>query len=329
MIWHRACRTPLLLLAITTGHAPYLYHAMPQPTQRQTAANRTLQGTGVALITPFDENLQVDHGAFIKLLSKVAPSVDFLVIGGTTGESATVSIEEKRALVQTALEWRNKSLRGEIPIVLGLGGSNTAALLEEIATTDFTHIEAILSVTPYYIKPTQAALVAHYTALANACPVPVILYNVPSRTQANLSAETVGQLASHPNIIGLKEASPDLSEFIMKTRAADPAEFLFLSGDDALTPAMVAMGARGTIAVMPNVLPAIYTQVVAMALAGQMAESMALLRQLMPLNNLLYQEGNPVGIKAAVEALHQISARVRLPLTEASDGLKEKIRGVL
>ena len=284
-------------------------------------------GVGVALVTPFAENLKsIDDAAFRKLLEFTGKHVQSWVVAGTTGESATLTSNEKAHLLSLALEAQEQF--NQVSIVLGLGGNNTHDLLNEIALTDFTGVSAILSISPYYNKPTTAGMVAHYQALADASPVPIILYNAPGRTGAAISVEAVRQLAPHPNIVALKEAGGDLVDFIRKMIAAD-GQLDLLAGDDALTPAMISQGAVGVIGVLPNVVPGLFTQMVGEALNGNYTLSAALLRRMMPLNDLLYTEGNPVGIKTALDAAGICRANVRLPLAQASESLSNAIRNAL
>ncbi len=289
-----------------------------------------LRGTGTALVTPFTDTLAIDFDGLKSLMDKVMAHTEFLVVCGTTAESATLTKEEKSLVLSHVVKRVAESITPQMPVVYGLGGNDTGSLLDDIVHTDFTGVAAILSVCPYYNKPSQAGIRAHYEKIADASPVPVILYNVPGRTVTDMNAATVGYLSKHPNIIGLKEASADLSEFIRKTKEVADPNFAFLSGDDALTTAMIALGARGTIAVMPNALPEDYCNLVRRALEGDFAGASAEMRRLMDLNDLLYAEGNPVGVKAAAElAGIGIRAWVRLPLMEASQDLRDRLMGVL
>jgi 4-hydroxy-tetrahydrodipicolinate synthase len=290
-------------------------------------ASPLVTGSGIALVTPFGPTLGIDWPGFERLLTHTGRAADFAVLAGTTGESATLSHTEKAELVQAV---RHHAAWAGKPIVLGLGGNDTRALLEEIARTDFAAITAILSVTPYYSRPSTAGMVAHFTALADACPVPVILYNVPSRTGVNLGTEAVTILSQHPNIAGLKEASADLMQW-QHQRLGVRQGFALLAGDDGLAPAMLALGACGVIGVMGNALPGLFGQMIDEALAGNLdAASRLHARYLVPnLNDMLYAEGNPVGVKAALEALGICSARVRPPLAEASTTLKNTLARML
>jgi 4-hydroxy-tetrahydrodipicolinate synthase len=236
------------------------------------------------------------------------------VIAGTTGESVTLRDGEKEALVKATAAhpaWVGK------PIVLGLGGNDTAKVVAEIAETDFANLTAILSVTPYYSKPTTRGLVAHFVALADASPVPVILYNVPSRTGVNLGTVAVEELARHPNIIGIKEASADLMQW-QHERRVTPPDFILLAGDDGLALPMLAMGAAGVIGVLGNILPMQFGDMIRSALRGDMDIAWALHKHYLTFQDALYPEGNPVGVKAALEAAGICRATVRLPLAEAS-----------
>ncbi|MBW3469384.1 4-hydroxy-tetrahydrodipicolinate synthase [Arthrospiribacter ruber] len=276
-----------------------------------------LKGTGVALITPFNEDYSVDFDGLKNVISHVTQGgADYLVVMGTTGESATLTKEEKKEVLKAALEYNN----GKLPIVYGLGGNNTQAILEEIKNTDFAGIDAILSVSPYYNKPSQAGIIAHYTAIADACPVPVILYNVPGRTMSNISYSTTLTLAKHSNIIGMKEASGDLSQ-CMRIAAKMPEDFLLISGDDILTPSMNVIGGSGVISVLANAYPGIFKTIC----HGNAEESKKAAFKLLDLNPYMYEESNPVGLKCLMNLLGICGDTVRLPLMKASDSLRKNI----
>lgn len=279
-------------------------------------------GTGVALVTPFCSDFSVDYPALGRLLEHVtAGGADYLVVMGTTGESPTVTKAERREILRFVKQFNN----GRLPIVYGAGGNATAELLENVRETDFSGVDAVLSVSPYYNKPTQAGLVAHYQALADACPVPVILYNVPGRTAANLDATSTLALARHPNIIGVKEASGDMMQGIDIARDK-PADFLFLAGDDMLMLPMATFGAKGVISVLANAFPQPFTQMVNAALSGDYETAATHLFRLSPINRLMYAEGNPVGVKSALQALGICADTVRLPLLPASGPLSGRIQ---
>jgi len=282
-------------------------------------------GTGVALITPFTANFAVDYAGWRRLLDFcIDGGVEYLVVNGTTGESPTTTVAEKAELLRVAKE----HVAGRVPLVYGIGSNNTAEAVELFRSTDLSGVAAVLSASPAYNKPSQAGLVAHYQRLADASPVPLILYNVPGRTASNLTAETTLRLAHHPNIIGIKEAS-GLMEQCLAIAAHKPKGFLLLSGDDMLTPALVACGGEGVISVLANAFPKRFSDMTRAALAGNFAAARDGLFRLLPLNPLMYEESNPVGVKAALEALGVCGAATRLPLLEATEGLKERIRKAL
>lgn len=279
-----------------------------------------LHGTGVALITPFNENSSIDFPGLERLIEHVIKGgVDYLVVAGTTAESATFSKKEKKEVLEACIKFN----AGRLPIVYGLGGNNTQAILEEIDETDFSQIDAILSVSPYYNKPTQAGIIAHYTAIADHCPVPVILYNVPGRTMSNVSFQSTIQLSQHPNIIGMKEASGDLSQ-CMRIAARMPDDFLLISGDDILTPSMRVIGGKGVISVLANAYPEIFKTIC----HGDLEESKKAAFRLLDINPLMYEESNPVGLKYLMKELGICGDQVRLPLLPASDSLKERIKNL-
>ncbi|SFP84700.1 4-hydroxy-tetrahydrodipicolinate synthase [Hymenobacter arizonensis] len=282
-------------------------------------------GTGVALVTPFTPDFAVDYPGWRRLLDFcIEGGVEYLVVNGTTGESPTTTADEKAELLRVAKE----HVAGRLPLVYGIGSNDTAAAVDLLRSTDLTGIAAVLSASPAYNKPTQAGLVAHYQRLADASPVPVILYNVPGRTASNITADTTLRLAQHPNIIGIKEASGNMEQ-CMAIAAGKPADFMLLSGDDMLTPALIACGAEGIISVLANAFPHRFGTMTRAALAGDFAAARRELFYLLPLNPLMYEEANPVGVKAALEALGVCGSAVRLPLLEATPGLKARIGKLL
>jgi 4-hydroxy-tetrahydrodipicolinate synthase len=277
-----------------------------------------LKGTGVALITPFAQDLSIDFDELKKIIQHlIQGGADYLVVQGTTGETTTLSKSEKKQVIETVISYNE----GKLPIVYGIGGNNTQAVLEEIATTDFNGIDAILSVSPYYNKPSQAGIIAHYTAIADACPVPVILYNVPGRTMSNLTASTTLTLALHPNIIGVKEASGNMEQ-CLNIAANKPKDFLLISGDDMLTGILNSIGGDGVISVLANAYPSLFKSIC----HGTLEESNKALFSLLELNPLMYEEANPVGLKCLMNQLGLCEAFVRLPLLPASESLKERIK---
>jgi 4-hydroxy-tetrahydrodipicolinate synthase len=275
-------------------------------------------GTGVALITPFHDDLTIDFGGLKRVIDHVIQGgVDYLVVQGTTGESATLTKEEKRQVLIACLEYN----AGRVPIVYGLGGNNTQGVLDEIKNTDFTGIDAVLSVSPYYNKPTQAGIIAHYRAIADASPVPVILYNVPGRTMSNITYQTTLELAKHSNIIGMKEASSDMSQ-CMRIAAKMPKDFLLISGDDILTPSMRVLGGQGVISVLANAYPEIFKAIC----HGDLEASKNAAFKLLDINPMMYEESNPVGLKFLMSELGICGDAVRLPLLKATESLKERIK---
>ena len=284
-----------------------------------------LHGTGVALVTPFSPTHQVDYAAWRQLLDfTIAGGVEYLVINGTTGESPTTTAAEKAELLRVAKE----HVAGRVPLVYGIGSNDTAAAEALLHSTDLDGITAILSASPAYNKPSQAGLVAHYQRLADAAPRPLLLYNVPGRTGSNISAETTLKLAGHPNIIGIKEASGNVEQ-CLAILARKPADFLFLSGDDMLTVPLIACGAVGIITVLGNAFPQKFSDMTRAALAGDFAQAQQLLFNFVALNPLMYEEGNPVGVKAALALQGVCDAAVRLPLVAASEELTARIKALL
>jgi 4-hydroxy-tetrahydrodipicolinate synthase len=279
-----------------------------------------LEGTGVALVTPFNANNQIDYPALRKLLKHTAKGVDYYVVMGTTGEAATVTQEEKKQVLEFVKQNNPKGL----PIVYGIGGNNTQAVIESIRHTDFSGITAVLSVSPYYNKPSQAGIVAHFRAVADACPVPIILYNVPGRTASNLTAETTLQLAEHPNIIGIKEASGNLEQ-CMRISRYKPKNFMLISGDDLLTVVLYSIGGQGVISVLANAFPEIFKRARQECQKGNYVRASQQLFKLLEINGLMYEEGNPTGVKQLLAEMGLCSPQVRLPLAAASASLRQRI----
>jgi 4-hydroxy-tetrahydrodipicolinate synthase len=280
-------------------------------------------GTGVALITPFRKQQEtVDFTKLEALLEHIITSgVDYIVALGTTSEAATMTDSERSAVQEFIVE----TVAGRLPIMLGLGGNNTLSLTDTLARINFDGISAILSVTPYYNKPNQRGLIAHYRSVAEASPVPVIMYNVPGRTGVNMSAETTLALATEcPNIIGIKEASGNIQQ-VMEILRNRPAGFKVISGDDSLTYPLMTLGADGVISVMANSLPATMSQMVHLALKGDFKKAQPLHYRMLPLMNAIFDEGNPTGIKALLEIQGHISNTLRLPLVKSSKQLYNKL----
>jgi 4-hydroxy-tetrahydrodipicolinate synthase len=272
---------------------------------------KRLRGTGVALVTPF-KNGQIDWEDLERIIEHViGGGVEFLVSLGTTGESTTTSDTEHRAI----LDFTIKINRGRVPLVAGIfGGNNTAALVEKLGQFNFEGIDALLSSNPAYSKPGQEGIFQHYMALAEVSPRPIIIYNVPSRTASNMTAETTLRLAnSSDKFIGIKEASNDIYQ-IMKILKGRPDGFLVLSGDDFITLPLVAAGGDGVISVIANTAPRPFTDMVRAALRNDLATARELNQSLLEMYRLLFIEGNPVGVKAAMELQGLCSREVRLPL---------------
>ena len=282
---------------------------------------KKLYGTGVALVTPFDKDGEIDFAALKRLLVHTAKGVDYYVVQGTTGESVTLTKAEKRRVLEFVL----KNNPSRLPIVYGIGGNNTAAVIEEIGDTDFKGVSAILSVSPYYNKPSQEGIVHHFNFVADTSPVPVILYNVPGRTSSNLNASTTLRLARHKNIIGVKEASGNLEQ-CMKIAKEKPDDFMLISGDDLLTLPIYAIGGVGVISVLANAFPVIFSKMKLHAFKGDYGKAQQELFKLVDINGPMYEEGNPVGVKQLLFEMGVCGPNVRLPLVQASDGLVKKIR---
>lgn len=281
---------------------------------------KKLYGTGVALVTPFTESLDVDYKALKKLLSFTAKGVDYYVVMGTTGESPTCTSEEKNKILQFVKDNNKKNL----PIVYGIGGNDTQEIIHTIKSTDFSGVDGLLSVSPYYNKPSQEGIFQHFKAIAKASPVPVILYNIPGRTGSNMTAETTLRLAQIKNIIGIKEASGNLEQ-CMNIAKNMPDDFLLLSGDDMLSVPLYAIGGKGVISVLANTFPTVFRKMKEQAFAGNFAKASQEQFKLLEINGPMYEEGNPVGVKYLLSKLGICTPRVRMPMADASENLKKKI----
>lgn len=281
-------------------------------------------GTGVALVTPFTESLEVDYKALKKLLNFTAKGVDYYVVMGTTAESPTCTSDEKREILQFVKDNNAKKL----PIVYGIGGNSTREILDNITSTDLKGVDAILSVSPYYNKPSQEGICQHFEKIAKASPVPVILYNIPGRTGSNMTAETTLRLSRHTNIIGIKEASGNMEQ-CMKIVKYAPKDFMMISGDDMLTAPFYAFGGKGIISVLANAYPTIFKKIKAHALDGNMIKAAQEQFRLLDINGPMYEEGNPVGVKYVLSQLGICGEHVRLPHVKASSSLQKKINLLL
>ena len=285
-----------------------------------------IKGTGVALVTPFNNDKSVDYKGLENLLNHVINGgVDFLVLMGTTGESTTLSKTERIEVVDFCKKINN----GRLPIVLGIGGNNTMQVVADIQTANLENVDAILSVSPAYNKPSQEGIYQHYKMISESSPLPIIVYNVPGRTSSNISAATTVRLASDfKNIVGVKEASGDMDQ-IMKILKNKPADFVVLSGDDGLTLPMIHMGAEGVISVIGQSYPKDFSDMVSFGLSEHNKLANQIHYKLYDFYRPLYAEGNPVGVKACLEMLGVCKAVVRLPLVEASNTIKNELEKLL
>lgn len=283
-----------------------------------------LRGLGVALITPFKEDNSIDYEALSRLVQfHLESGTDYIVALGTTAETPTLSKKEKHEVVRFIVEQVN----GKIPVVMGIGGNNTADLVNDLESTDFSGINAILSVTPYYNKPTQEGLYQHYRALSQASPLPVILYNVPGRTGVNMTAETTLRLAKDcGNIVAVKEASGDLNQ-IKEIIDKAPEGFDVISGDDAITTDVIALGGIGVISVFANAFPVEMVWLVKNALEGNAADVRRKMNDdFEALFHLMFVEGNPAGVKCLLYLKGMIENRLRLPLVPVSEKTLQEIK---
>lgn len=287
--------------------------------------SQPFRGTGVALVSPF-KNHEIDFDALAKVIDYVIDGgVEFVVSLGTTGETPTLSAAEQ---IQV-LEYTVKKTDGRVKVVAGVGGNNTGALVQQLKGYHFDGVDAILSSSPYYNKPSQEGIFQHYMALADASPKPIILYNVPGRTSSNIAAETTLRLAeASEQFIAIKDASPNLNQLnqVVKHR---PEDFLVLSGDDELTLALLACGGDGVISVIANATPRVFSDMVREALAGNIQAAAQLNMQLLDIHHWLYSDGNPAGIKAAMEILGLCSKEVRLPLVAMEEANYSKLKAEL
>jgi len=283
---------------------------------------KTLIGSGVALITPFNEDNSIDFTSLGKLIEhQITGGIDYLVSLGTTGETATLNKKEKQEILRFTAE----KVNGRIPLVVGIGGNNTQEIIVQLRELDLSDYSAILSVSPYYNKPTQEGLFQHYKALAEESPLPIILYNVPGRTGSNIEAKTSVRLANtFPNIIGIKEASGNFHQYseIMRDK---PKDFLLISGDDALLLPMVALGASGVISVLANALPTQVSTLTKLCLEHNFNDAGKLHNQLLKITDLCFIEGNPAGVKSILHQYNICKESIRLPLTPVSENTRNRI----
>ena len=285
----------------------------------------TLKGTGVALVTPFKKDKSIDFTSLENLIDiQIAGGLDYLVTLGTTGESVVLSDEEKIEVFNCTV----KKVNGRVPIVIGIGGNDTAAVIKSFGKFDLSKVVAILSVSPYYNKPSQEGLYQHYIALADAAPKPILLYNVPGRTGRNMTAATTLRLASHPNIAGIKEAVSELTQMIaiLKDR---PSDFLVVSGDDEMVMAQMACGCDGVISVAANAFAKPFSDMIRFAMAGDFSMAKRVNDLLAEGYTYMFEENNPAGIKAFMFEQGLIQNELRLPLVPVSAPLQAKIHNYL
>jgi len=283
---------------------------------------KQLLGTGVALVTPFTSNNAIDFDALEILVNyQIENGVDYLVVLGTTGETSTLTKQEQQQ-VKDKIVTVNK---GRLPLVIGVGGNNTQAIVEELQNTDLTDFTAILSVSPYYNKPSQNGIYMHFKAVAEASSLPIILYNIPPRTGSNMLPETVIRLANDfDNIVAIKEAAGDFEQ-ILELIKNKPKDFMVISGEDKLALPLTLAGGAGVISVIAQALPKEFKQIINLGLAGEVKNAYDSFYKLMPSIDLIFEEGNPTGIKAMLHKLNICEVDVRLPLVPVSKELKQKI----
>ena len=287
---------------------------------------KALYGTGVAIITPFDKNKNIDFNALEKLaLSLIKNGVNYLVPIGTTGEAATLSTKEKAEILNFLYALTPKN----IPIVVGVGGNNTTEVINQLNTLPLRNATAILSVSPYYNKPSQNGIFEHYNLIAKNSPKPIVLYNVPGRTSSNMHYSTTIKLAEkNKNIVGIKEASGNINQAYYLKKYC-PQNFTLISGDDALTIPLIAMGFHGTISVVANAFPSIFSSVVQYSLKGNFTKANQEYKKIMELVDFIFLENNPAGIKAVLHFQKIIQNELRLPLSKLSDSLYKTLPQLL
>jgi 4-hydroxy-tetrahydrodipicolinate synthase len=285
-----------------------------------------LRGTGVALVTPFAKDDSVDFTALGKVIDHVIKGgVDYLITLGTTGETATLSKEEKIAIIEFTFSFTD----GRVPIIVGVGGNNTAEVVSDLQTFPLAKALAVLSVSPFYNKPSQEGIYQHYKAVAAASPKPVILYNVPGRTGRNISAATSIRLAKDcPNVVGLKEASGDMAQCMDILRDA-PSNFVVISGDDLLALSQIASGMQGVISVAANAYPTAFSNMVRACLSGDFVKAKAINDPLIEVYDMMFTENNPAGVKAFMHQMGLLENEVRLPLVPLSEPVYNRVKTYL
>ncbi|MCK4921476.1 MAG: 4-hydroxy-tetrahydrodipicolinate synthase [Bacteroidales bacterium] len=289
-------------------------------------AEINFRGTGVALVTPFTDSGEIDFDSLEKLVNHVINGgVEYLVALGTTAETPVLSSKEKEDVVRAII----KINAHRVPIIIGMGGNDTNALVRDISNYDFSSIDGILSVAPYYNKPTQEGIYEHFKAVSQASPLPVVLYNVPGRTSSNISTETCLKLANEfENIVAIKEASGDFAQ-IMEIIRNKPKNFHVVSGDDAITFPMISLGGSGVISVVGNAFPKAFSEMVRLALSNKIEESRKIHYTMIPVIDAMFAEGNPAGVKAFLSRADICTDKVRLPLIKASESLFNRVDKLL
>ena len=283
---------------------------------------KELIGTGTALITPFNNDYSIDFDALSRIIEQqIAGGTNYFVMLGTTGESATLSSQEKSAVVSHI----KKVNAGRLPLVLGVGGNNTSDVVEQLKSLDTDGLTAILSVSPYYNKPNQQGIIYHYTEVANASPLPVILYNVPGRTGSNMTASTQLELARHPNIVATKEASGNMEQ-VMTILKDKPADFLVISGDDGLTFPILACGGSGVISVINHIFPRTFSGMLKSALQGDFTAARAAHERVLESSIAIFADGSPGGIKTMLNEKQLCGTAVRPPLWQVNDQVDQNLR---
>ena len=284
---------------------------------------QALIGTGVALVTPFKSDFSVDTEALKNIVNfSIENGIEYLVVMGTTAENATLSAEEKELVINTVVEVNN----GRLPLVLGVGGNNTLQVVNELKTRDFSAFDAILSVSPYYNKPTQEGIYQHFKAIAEASPIPVVLYNVPGRTSSNMLPSTVLRLANDfSNIVGIKEAAGDLVQ-AMKIIQHKPKDFLVISGDDMIALPMVLAGGAGVISVIGQGFPKEFSEMIRLGLNKKVDAAFEIQYKIADSIDMIFEQGNPAGIKEVFKTLKLAENVVRLPLVSVDEALSERIQ---
>lgn len=286
---------------------------------------KALHGAATALITPFKSDLSIDFDALERIVNhQIENGTKYLVVLGTTGESATLSADEKSEIMQAVVRFNQK----RVPLVIGMGGNNTLALVNQLKTTDFTGYDYVLSVSPYYNKPNQRGIIAHYTAVADASPLPVILYNVPGRTGSNMTAATQLELAQHPNVVATKEASGNMEQ-IMHLIQHKPKNFEVISGDDSLTFPMMALGASGVISVINHAYPREFSGMVADCLSGNWETARRAHYEILEGSIRIFEDGSPGGIKVMMHEMGLCETYVRPPLYPVNEGLEQILRSLV